>query len=289
MSDPGASPPTPPADPSRAPATPPPSYGEHRAGSAQQQYPPYIQYLQEQQAAQRQAGYPQQPYGAYPRQPYGPPIPWPVQPPPERVPGTNGFSIAALVFGLIGGIPLAIAFGVIALGRTANGRQAGRGLAIAGLVGAGVWLAGLIGLGLLSTISEPDRDDSGSITEQGTLSAYDIEIGDCLNGLRAVEADTVVTTLPAVPCTQAHEGEVYASFELADGDYPGADGVMAQADRRCAEALLTYSASAFEDQNIGLFYLYPDSREWGRNREVVCIAMAIEGTLTGSLAQQTST
>ncbi|MBB5787758.1 DUF4190 domain-containing protein [Jiangella mangrovi] len=295
MSDPGAQPPTPPADPYRAPVTPPPSYGEHRAGSEQQQFPPYIQYLREQQAAQQQAGHPQQPYGAYPRPQYGPPYgpsygppgPWPGQRPPERVPGTNGLAVAALVFGIIGGIPLAIAFGVIALGRTANGRQAGRGLAVAGLVCAGVWVAGLIGLGLVSSITEPERDEAGQLTEEGDLSAYDIEIGDCLNGLRDVEDDTSVVSLPAVPCSEPHEGEVYATFELTRDDYPGLDGIIAQADERCWEALRTYSTRAYEDQNIGFHYLYPAEEMWPQDRAIVCIAMAMEGTLTGSLKEQT--
>src|SRR5688500_5593574 len=107
MSEPGAPPPTPPVDPHRSPA-PPPSYGEFRAGP-QQPHPqqhPYGGYLQRPYPQHP----PQHPYGAYPQPPYGPPNPWQYQPPPERVPGTNGFAVAALVFGIIGGIPLAIAF-----------------------------------------------------------------------------------------------------------------------------------------------------------------------------------
>lgn len=285
MSDPGA--PTP---------TPPPSYDEHRAAAAQRSAgptgrpEPYRGFNEQyHQQYGRQYGTPQPPFGTVPQRPYSGPNPWPVQPAPERKPGTNGFAIAALVFGIIGGIPLAIIFGVIALGQTANGRQQGRGQAIAGLICAGVWLAGLAAVGVYNVATEPERDDSGSITDGGTLSAYDIEIGDCLNGLRAVEYDTLVTSLPAVPCADPHEGEVYASFELAEGAYPGLDGVVAAADQRCAQALATYSASAWEDPNIGLFYLYPDERGWRQTREVVCIALAIEGTLTGSLSEQPDT
>ncbi len=283
MSDPGA--PTP---------IPPPSYDEHRAaqrsaGPAGRPEPYRGFNEQYHQQYGRQYGTPQPPFGTAPQRFYTGPSPWPVQQPAERKPGTNGFAIAALVFGIIGGVPLAIVFGVIALGQTANGRQQGRAQAIAGLICAGVWLAGMTAVGIYSVATEPERDDSGSITDGGTLSAYDIEIGDCLNGLRAVEYDTLVTSLPAVPCTDPHEGEVYASFELAEGAYPGLDGVVAAADQRCAQALATYSATAREDPNIGLFYLYPDERGWRQNREVVCIALAIEGMLTSSLSEQPGT
>ncbi|WP_116949454.1 DUF4190 domain-containing protein [Jiangella endophytica] len=269
MSEPEA--PTPPAardpyaTPYATPAATPPSYAEHRATIAQQPPPQY---------------------GTYGGRPYGPPSPWPVQPQPERRPGTNGMAIAALIFGLIGGIPLAIVFGVIALGQTSNDRQQGRGLAVAGLIGAGLWLLVLVGAGVHAMVTEPERDDTGQITDEGSLSTYDVEIGDCLNGLRDVEDASSVTSLPAVPCTEAHEGEVFASFELAAGDYPGLDGITAQADARCAAALLTYSPRAYENPEIGLSYLYPQQPSWPRDREVVCIAVAVEGTLTGSLANQ---
>ncbi|SEF11670.1 DUF4190 domain-containing protein [Jiangella alba] len=266
MSEPEA--PTPPAErnPYATPTPGPPSYGEHRAAAARRPMP-YA------------------PAGT----PYGPPSPWPVAPPPEPVPGTSGMATAALVFGIIGGIPLAIIFGVIALGRTANGRQQGRGLAIAGLICAGLWLAGLVTAGVYATVSEPDRDDAGQITDEGSLSAFDVEIGDCVNGVRDIEADSYVRSLPAVPCSEPHEAEVYAQFDLTGDAHPGTDGVVAQADQRCADALYTYSTRAYDDPNVGLFYLYPDERAWPQDRSVVCIAVAIEGTLTGSLAEQTGT
>ena len=53
----------------------------------------------------------------------------------EPAPHTSGFSIAALVLGLLGIWPLAIIFGGIGLSQTKPGRNvSGRGMAIAGLV-----------------------------------------------------------------------------------------------------------------------------------------------------------
>jgi heme/copper-type cytochrome/quinol oxidase subunit 2 len=55
---------------------------------------------------------------------------------------TNGFAIASLVFGIIGGVLLALVFGYIALSqiRRSGGRQGGRGLALAGVTLGWVWL-----------------------------------------------------------------------------------------------------------------------------------------------------
>ena len=73
-------------------------------------------------AAYGPRGYP--PPGGYP----GPGYP----PPPAQKPGTNGFAIASLIFGIIGGVLLGFIFGFIALSQTKRTGQNGRGLALAG-------------------------------------------------------------------------------------------------------------------------------------------------------------
>jgi len=81
-------------------------------------------------------GYGQQPYG---QQPYGG---YPPQPT-----GTSGAAIGSLICGILGCIPvitslLAVILGIVGIKATGNGRQGGRGLAIAGLI---LGLLGLIG------------------------------------------------------------------------------------------------------------------------------------------------
>ncbi|RIQ21878.1 DUF4190 domain-containing protein [Jiangella rhizosphaerae] len=274
MSDAGAPPPPPNPYAQPAPGTPP-----HQAGGGTP-YPqggtPYPH------GGTAPPAYPQ--YGPY--SPYGP-NPWPGEPP--RKPGTNGFAIAALVLGIVVVIPLAIVFGIIALVQTAKTGQKGRGLAIGGLVAAGLWIVLFVGLGVWAVMSEPERNEAGEITEGGTVSTFDVEVGDCLNGLRETEDETAISMLPAVPCDEPHEGEVYATFDLEDGDYPGEEAISALAGERCDAALLSYSASAYDDRNVGIFFLYPQEVGWPQDREVVCIAYAATGMLTGTLTEQTGT
>ena len=100
------------------------------------------------------------PEGEWQRQEPPPPPPPPPLPPPSLPaqysapapsgPTTNGFAIAALVLGIVGGFMcigwiLALVFGYIARNQidASDGRQGGRGMAVAGIVLGWVWF-GLI-------------------------------------------------------------------------------------------------------------------------------------------------
>lgn len=206
-------------------------------------------------------------------------------PPPQGFPpphaGTDGFAIATLVLGIIAVVPLAVIFGILALGRTGPGRQAGRGMAIAGLALAGVWTL-LIGAGIaVAVATAAEGDDSGQIASGGSVAATDLQEGDCLNGLG--DDVTSVQTLPAVPCAVAHEGEVFAVFDLPAGPYPGATAVDEQVEAGCYDRFDTYAPRASADTSIGIFFVYPLEANWRLgDREVVCIATTPSPT-TGSL------
>ena len=112
------------------------------------------------------------------------------------------------------------------------------------------------------------------------MSAMSLQVGDCLNGLQE-EGD--VGSLPAVPCAEPHEGEVYATFDLPEGDYPSETAIFDQAEAGCDERLSSVAPDASEDPSVGLFYLYPTELSWPDDREVVCIAISMPGTTRGSI------
>ena len=60
--------------------------------------------------------------------------------PPAPSGGTNGFAVASLIFGILGGILFSVVFGIVALGQIKRRNQSGKGMAVAGLVLSGVWL-----------------------------------------------------------------------------------------------------------------------------------------------------
>ena len=227
--------------------------------------------------------YPVPGHPGYPGAPgYPPPYPAPGYPglPPTR-PGTNGFAIAALIFGIIGGALLGVIFGFVALSQIKRSGQGGRGMAIAGLVLSGVWVLAITGLVVVAVASSPDRNDSGQITSGGSVSATALQTGDCVNDLKDT---TSLLSLPAVPCTQAHEGEVFAVFDLPAGPYPGADAVDRQATSQCSDRITAYSPTAGTDGTYNLFLVYPREQDWaGGDREIACVAVSGVGTTTGSI------
>ncbi|MSZ76883.1 MAG: DUF4190 domain-containing protein [Actinobacteria bacterium] len=54
--------------------------------------------------------------------------------------GTNGFAIASMILGIIGVALLGLIFGLVALSRIAKTGEAGRGMAITGIVTSIAWM-----------------------------------------------------------------------------------------------------------------------------------------------------
>jgi Domain of unknown function (DUF4190)/Septum formation len=199
-------------------------------------------------------------------------------PPPDR--GVNGFAVASLVLGIIGGILLSVIFGIVALVQMRKRPYRGKGMAIAGLVLSGVWTLGWITVIALAIASDADRDASGQVTGSGSVSANQLRPGDCVNDLNEGED---VLSLPAVPCAEPHEGEVFATFRLAGTSWPGETQVSRQAEQGCRDRLPSY-APAVEEASVELFVLQPTQQSWtGGDQGVTCIAMDPDGKTTGSL------
>lgn len=197
--------------------------------------------------------------------------------PPQT--GTNGFAIAALVLGILG--VLGAVFGFIALSQIRRTGQGGRGLAIAGIALSGIWVLVIIISVIAIFVTAADRDASGTITEGGSVSATALKVGDCLADL---QDSTNVTSLPGVPCSVPHEGEVYAVYDLPDGAYPGQAEVEAQVQSDCSARLDAYAPQTVGDSSIGLYFVYPLEANWATgDHEVVCVATAVSGTTTGSI------
>jgi hypothetical protein len=197
--------------------------------------------------------------------------------------GTDGFAIASLVLGLIGGVLLALIFGVLALRRIRKTGRDGRGLAIAGLVLAGLWT---LGAGVLVAVGVPDsaeRAVDGSVTTSGDVTLADVQVGDCTE--RPPEGE--VLTLRVLPCASQHASEVYAVFDLDGEQYPGDDDAVRFAEGGCnreLERLLPES----DETAYGLFYYAPSEDSWSLgDRSVICLLEGPNGRqMTGSVVER---
>lgn len=198
--------------------------------------------------------------------------------PPQRSSGTNGFAIAALIFGILGGILLSTIFGIVALVQIRRRGQGGRGLAIAGLVLSGCWVL-LIGIGVTAAIiSDRSTSSTAGATDSGTTSVTQLQPGDCINGVRSTSD---IESLPVISCALPHEGEVYAVFELPSGPWPGDAEVQKQAEKRCSTEFDRYAPNAADTAEV--LYLHPLEQSWFRDRGVTCVATDERGTTIGSV------
>ncbi|MEU7824988.1 DUF4190 domain-containing protein [Catellatospora sp. NPDC049133] len=221
-----------------------------------------------------------QPYSAPPQQtpPGGYGVPYQQLPPPKS--GTNGFAIASLIFGVMGGVLLGFIFGFVALSQIKKRNQGGKGMAVAGLVLSTLWslvICGVIGVAIIAANDDSTTGTSGTGDD---TSVYSLRIGDCLNDLSTEEE---IEELPVVPCSEPHDGEVYAEFKLTETTFPGVDAIEKKADPRCADLLKSYAPDAVDDPDVDTYFLYPTAESWARgDRAITCIAN-FEPARTGKL------
>lgn len=205
-------------------------------------------------------------------------------PPPPTQRRTNGLAIAAFVCGILPCTGLfSLVFGVIALVQVRDGRQKGKGLAIGGLALTVTWfVAGLVLIIVAVATSGADRDQSGQITSGGSIPVTSLRAGDCVNGLTE---DTLTFSIPAVPCAEPHEGQVYSVFDVSmDGAWPGENAVSGEAQDRCLRALEEEFPGTYDDPAVELFYFHPSEKTWRTgDREIVCLTYYLDGRRSGSI------
>jgi len=185
--------------------------------------------------------------------------------PPKQ---TNWWAIVSLITGVLGGVLISVICGIVGLNKAKQG-QGGRGMAIAGLVLSGLWvLVGVAGILFYFLIG------------QGTVTATDVKVGDCL---KEIPSSTRVMTVDTVGCDESHAGEVFAVLQMPDGDFPGQSAIE-NYQNKCEPELASYSPDAITDDSVQLYVLYPTAETWKQgDRAVTCIA-TLDPPRTGTLA-----
>lgn len=215
---------------------------------------------------------------------YVPPLPPPPPLPPSERP-RNGFSVAGLVLGIVpiaGGI-LGIIFGLIGRSQAKQRGQRGRVMGTWGAaLGAG-WMAIIIVAVVAQQANDAERGDDGLVTDPGQESAFSLRVGDCLRTLPADSSE--VEDVDLVPCTRAHNGEVYATPALDGSTYPGNTAVSRRSERACIDAFEGFVGTAYNDSTLDVFFLRPTARSWRLDdRGVTCLisGKGLAGSAKGS-------
>ena len=118
-------------------------------------------------------------------------------------------------------------------------------------------------LGTAGCASEPAaaRDASGAVTTEGSVDAFAVALGDCIDepddAADSEDEVTDVDSVRAVPCDAPHDGEVYSVFDLPDGDYPGEDEIVSTGDERCLEDFEAFVGVPYDDSKYDFTTLFP--------------------------------
>ncbi|TQJ19556.1 DUF4190 domain-containing protein [Kribbella jejuensis] len=200
--------------------------------------------------------------------------------------GQNGLAVAALACAL-GGIfiglsaPVAVVLGIVALVQLSRRPQAGKGMAVAGVViGSLVTIGYVLLIGLLIAFDSSSTDDSGA-PDPGSNSAYidELMIGECFDDTSADDE------VERQPCPNAHDAELIAIVSLPDGSYPGDKAIDKDADRACTRPFGTYVGKSRDQSELYLSWLTPDKYTWNSgDRRVFCVAYGPDDEkLTGTV------
>jgi hypothetical protein len=150
-----------------------------------------------------------------------------------------------------------------------------RPLAVAGIIVGIIAMVG-VAVGVLAVLTHGFRPKT--VVTYRPAAVFGLRPGQCVDSSRNGLSPTVV------PCATPHDAEVFASFHLPGGPWPGAAAVQQDAGNSCASRLSGYLNPAFATVNLTQEYVFPDRAAWrAGERTVVCEVRAHSGQLTGSV------
>ena len=161
-------------------------------------------------------------------------------------------------------------------------------LIVIGGVVVGVIVLSIIAIAAITFLgeSEPERDETGAITEEGDLGVFGLRPGDCFDDPPGIiTEDTEVESVDAIPCDQPHDNEVFHVFELPSGPFPGDATLNEEAAEVCIPEFEAYTGQDYFESDLDIFPITPTEQTWelGDERTVVCALYDLDlNKLTGS-------
>jgi hypothetical protein len=146
----------------------------------------------------------------------------------------------------------------------------------------GVLLAGIAVIGLLGAGCDDSTDKAGA------SGLFDLKVGECFDSSAATDGRTVeLDGVTTVPCSGAHDGEVFAVAAhpaARDAIYPGDDAIADFADAECLQQFPGYTGVSYDDSDLGVASVRPDADSWAdkNDRAVACVLYKKGEALTGS-------
>jgi hypothetical protein len=148
-------------------------------------------------------------------------------------------------------------------------------LAVVGIIFGVIALVG-VAVGALAVVTHGFRPKT--VVTYRPAAAFGLRPGQCVNS----GSDALKITV--VSCARPHDAEVFASFTLPAGPWPGSPAVRVDASDGCASRLDGYIDPQLATASLTQEYVYPNQGAWqAGERTVVCEVSAANGRLTGSV------
>ena len=147
-----------------------------------------------------------------------------------------------------------------------------------------IYIAVALGFVMYEAATSVDRDSTGAIVGQGSVDAFQVQVGDCFNDSYEGQGEFEVSDVPGVPCTEAHDNEAFAVFDVNIAIYPQGDGMGSLAYESCLAHFEAFVGRDYHTSTLEITTLYPSQEGWGQSdREVVCAVYDVnENKLIGS-------
>jgi hypothetical protein len=134
-----------------------------------------------------------------------------------------------------------------------------------------IYIAAALGFAIYGAATNADRDGNGAIVGDGNVDAFQVRQGDCFNDSHTGEGEYEVSSVPGVPCSEPHDNEAFAVFDVAFSEYPVDEDMGDLAYNSCMEHFESFVGKEYDSSTLEITTMYPSSASWAENdREVVC-------------------
>ena len=111
--------------------------------------------------------------------------------------------------------------------------------------------------------NDADRDESGSIVGGGQIDVFTMREGDCFNDPQEIIDDSTVEVdvqdVAGLPCSEPHDNEVYAVFDVSLSTFPGDGSMFDVATDECLKRFRGFVGISYKESILDIFAIYPTS------------------------------
>ena len=140
-----------------------------------------------------------------------------------------------------------------------------------------IWLVLIVGGSFIySALTSANRNDTGAIVGSGTVSAFEIQVGDCLTD--TIDGSGFFSEADAVPCDQAHMYEAFHNEDLPGDTFPS--DMETEAHDVCDSAFPSFVGASVENTDLTYMFVFPTQESWDSkgDRQVTCLVGMGDGS-----------